>query len=394
MTAPLEDLITPLTREQVQEKIYDTLATLGVRTTSWKPGAVARAIITACSIVLASFTKLTAAIARSGFLEYAEGAWLAVVAKQVFDVDKRLATFASGEVTLSNGGGGIYTIGPYDLIVSNADTGAQYRNTTGFTLGAMASTTIPIVAVEAGAGSSSAAGSITEFVTPLLEVTATNAVAVIGLDDESDPELRSRCWEKLGSLSPFGPWDAYSYAARSARRMDGSAVAVSRVRVTKDGFGHVTVYTATPTGTVTGSVGDLSTDLGAVDDAVQKRAAPLAMTATTVSASAVVVAISVRLWVLNTSKLSRAQIEATVSSRLQTFFRSQPIGGHVVGGDPGKLFHDALVSVIGGALPEIIHVQVDTPAADTTLTIGQVATLGTVTYVAVTLVAPSGVEAS
>lgn len=390
MTAPIEDLITPLTRAEVETKIYDTLAALGTRTTSWKPGGVARAIITAVSIVLAAFSTLQAAIARSGFLELAEGAWLAVVAKLVYGVDKRYATFASGELTLTNAGGGVWPMGANDLIVRNPDTGAEYRNTTSFVLGSMATLTIPISAIEAGSYSSSAPGTIVEMTTPLIQVSVTNESAVIGLDDETDPELRTRCYERMGAQSPFGPWDSYAYAAKNAKRLDGAAVSINRCRVVKDGYGTVTVYCATPSGETLGSIGDLTTDLGAADEAIQRFAAPLTVTAVTATAAPVDVDVAVRLWVYNWTKLTRDQIEDAVTSRVLSFFQAQPIGGHIVNGEPGKLFRDALTTTIGSALPEIFHVVLDSPSADVEIEPHEVAQLGDLNFVTVTLVAPSG----
>ena len=106
----------------------------------------------------------------------------------------------------------------------NPTTNKAYRNTGSVSLGAMATLTIPIRAVEAGSTSTSTAGTITAFETPVLGVTVSNAVEVVGRDEELDPALRARCSEKLGSLSPFGPWDAYTYAARNATRADGTLV--------------------------------------------------------------------------------------------------------------------------------------------------------------------------
>lgn len=389
MTAPIEDLITPVTRAQVEEKIYQTLATLGVHTTSWKPGAVARAIITATSIVLSAFSTLQANIARSGFLEYAEGAWLAVLAKLVYGVDKRYATFASGQVTLTNAGGGSWPMGAYDLAVRNPETGAEYRNTTSFNLLGGATLIVPISAVEAGAASSSPPDTITEMVTPLLQVTVRNDEAVIGLDDETDPELRARCYERMGALSPMGPWDAYAYAAKNAKRADGSAVAVNRTRLIKDGYGNVTVYCATPSGPTSGTIGDLSTDLGAADEAIQRWAAPLAVTAITASAVGLAVAVDAEVWVYNWTKLDRDQIEDAIEARVLAFFQSQPIGGQVINGETGKLFRDALSTAIGSALPEIFHVVLNAPAADVDVAPNQIAQLGAIAL-AITLVAPSG----
>jgi hypothetical protein len=145
---------------------------------------------------------------------------------------------------------------------------------------------------------------------------------------------------------------------------------------------------ATATGAVSGTASDLTTDLGAVDDALQKRAAPLAVTATAASATPVPVAISYKVWLYNTSGLSPAQIKAAIAARLVAFMSGQPIGGNVIG-LAGKVFLDAIRTVIGAALPQIFHVEIVLPAADVGLTIGQVPVLGAVTAVAVTQVPPS-----
>lgn len=385
----LAQLTTPLTRAEVEGKIYDVLAAVGTNTTSWKPGAVVRTMISACSIILSAFSELTALIARGGYLELASGAWLTLVAWYVYAVERQFATYAAGEVTLVNAGGGIYLLDPGDLVVANPDTGKQYRNVEPISLSALATLTVAVVALEAGSSSTSAPHTVVTFITPLLGVTVDNAVSIVGSDDEEDPALRARCSEKLGSLSPMGPWDAYSYAARNATRLDGAVIGVTRVRTVKDGFGNVTTYVATATGEVSGTVDDLDTDLGCVDDAIQKKAAPLAIAAWVVSATPVAIPVSYRVWMYNTSGLTEAEIAETIALRLVEFMSGQPIGGNIVGADPGKVFVDAIRTAIGASLPQIFHVVVEVPAADVVLTISQVPTLGTVTPLAITQVPPS-----
>jgi phage-related baseplate assembly protein len=338
--------------------------------------------------VLAAFTELTARIARSGFLELAEGDWLRLVAKHVYNVDAIEATFAEGTVLLTNAGGGIYDLDENDLIVADPSTGKTYRNTSSFHLGANSSVAVPVAAIEAGSASSSAAGELTQLVTPLLGVTVANATALVGLDAEDDTALRARCAEKLGALSPNGPWDAYSYAARNARRADGTPVPVTRVRTVKDGYGVVSTYLATASGAVSGTVGNLNTDLGAVDDAIQRNAVPLAVTANTYSATPTVIAIAYRLWMYNTSALTEALIKSAIERRLQSFMASQPIGGNVISPNPGKVFLDALRTVIGSAVPQIFHVELDAPLTDVELDVSGVPVLGTVTAGAINQVAP------
>lgn len=388
-TFTLDELITPLTSDQVRLSIYRVMAAVGVNTTSWKPGAVVRTMISATSIVMAGLSQLTANVARSGFLELSTGQWLTLVARYVYNVERITATFASGVVTMTNSGGGVYILDPGDLIVGNATTGKTFRNTQAITIGALSSLDIVVEAVEVGSGSTSSPGAITTLETPLLGVTCTNALAIVGEDDELDAALRLRCSEKLGSLSPFGPPDAYAYAARNATRLDGSNVGVTRVRVTKDGYGNVATYVASATGVVTGAASDPTTDLGSVDYAIQHNAAPLAVTAYTRSAEAVVIPVTYTAFMYNNSGLSEQQIKDLISAKLVLFIASQAIGGNVVGGDPGKIFQDAIRTAIGSTLPQIFHVVVTAPAADTVLAVNQVAVLGTVTATSITQSPPT-----
>jgi hypothetical protein len=387
-TFSLDDLTTPVTRAEVETSIYDVLAVLGVNTTSWKPGAVVRTMIVAVSIVLAAFSTLQAKIARSGFLELSSDDWLTLVARYVYGVERLEATFATGSITLNNLGGGVYSGDPDDLIFSNPVTGKTYRNTEAFALAALGTVTLAIRATEAGASSTSAPSTITVMQTTLLDVTCSNALAVVGRDAESDPSLRLRCSEKLGALSPFGPWDAYASAVRNATRPDGTFLGVTRFRIDKDGAGNVFVYIATDSGEVGGTVGDLSTDLGIADEAIQQFAAPLAVTANTLTATAVTIAPTYEAWMYNTSGNTPTQVQALIATRLSEFMSSQPIGGNVISPAAGKVFVDAIKTAIGSTLPEIFHVAVTVPSGDVTLALTEVPVLGTPVCIAVHQIPP------
>jgi hypothetical protein len=378
MTISFEALITSLSRQEVEASVYQVAAAVGVNTTTWKPGAVVRTIIVGVSVVLSAFSELQAKIARSGFLEHSEGDWLTLVAHHVYNVDRIEPTFAEGEVTLTNTAGGVFNLDVDDLVVSNPDTGKTYRNTEAFSLGALATITIPIKATESGSASTSIPDSITVLETTLLGVTVTNAIAVVGRDAELDPDVRTRCYEKLGALSPMGPWDAYASAARNARRADGTPVGVTRVRQHKDGAGGVTTWIATATGTVLGDPDDPDTDLGVVNEAIQQLAAPLAVTAVVDSASAYVLAITYEVWAYNTSGLTDSQLRDLVAAKLSPFTSAQPIGGAVIGLDPGKVFRSLIIAAIASARPEIFRVELTLPATDPELDINEVPVLGTV----------------
>ena len=385
------DLITPVTKEEAEASIYDVLGIVGTAVTSWKPFSPVRTMITGVSILLSAFTNLMADLARSGFLEFASGPWLRLVAVHVYGIDESVfdATFASGELTLVNAGGGVYALDPGDLVALNPTTGRTYRNTSAVSLGALATLTIPVTAVEAGADSTAPPGTITELETTLLGVTVSNGAALVGRDEMSDPEIRTLCYERLGALSPFGPWDAYTYAARTAVRSDGTLVGVTRVRTLRDGNGATTTIVATATGAVTGDANDINTDLGAVNDAIQRRAAPLAVTATVGPANPYPVAIEYRAWLYNTQGLRTSDVEALIATRLAEFASTQPIGGNVISGGTGFVYRSALAAAIASAVaPDIFRVELVSPPDDVELISYDVFTLASVTAIAIVQVAP------
>jgi phage-related baseplate assembly protein len=384
------DLITPVTRAEAQASLYEVYGILGLKTSSWKSGAVVRTMAVAQSVIISALSQLQAKIARLGFLELSEGVWLDAVAHFVYGIDRIPATFATGVLTLVNGGGGEYEVDPDDLIFTNPATKFTYRNTEHILLGpGVTLTNVAIRASVAGSGSTSEAGAITELTTTLLNVTCTNPADVIGRDEETDPQLRTRCAESLGALSPFGPWDAYSSAVRNAKRPDSSSLGIVRIRPVKDGYGNVTVYVATATGEVLGDVDDPASDLGIASDAVARWAEPLAVNASVVSADPVVIAVTYEAWMYNTSGRSNTQVADEIQSRLSAFMAAQPIGGNKIDTNPGRVYHDAIRSAIAAAFPGFIfHVVVTTPAADVELDANEVAVSGVPTVTAIHQIAP------
>lgn len=373
----LDELTTPLTTDEVKAKIYTALAAYGVNTTTWKPGGVVRTVIASVSIIGSAFSKLQATIAKQGFLELAEGDWLELKARYDYDVEKDKGSFATGYVVLDNNGGGVYSGGPGDLIVTNPTTGKSYTNTASYSLGAMATITVPVQALEIGSASSSAANTIVAFETSLLGVDVTNPLALVGTDAESDPSLRAKAREKTAAASPNGPSDAYSYFAKAAKRADGSPVGVTRVRPVPDGYGNVDLYVANASGLITGDAGDVSTDLGVISDAIQRRVEPLAVNATVISATPHEIDVTYELWVRDVSSLTDIDIAQRVFDALKSYLADVPIGGIVLSPDPGKVFKSALETIIGSAIPNaIVKVVVTSPAGDVTLDIDEAPALG------------------
>lgn len=385
----LAQLTTPLTRQEVQASIYAVLARVGVNTSSWKSGAVVRTMIVGVASVSAAFSALIARVARLGFLSLSEGEWLDLVAWHVYGVERDQATFATGEVIFTNAGGGVFDLDAGDVVIENASTKAAFRTTAAVHIGAgpFTSAPVPVIAVEAGAASSSEPGAL-HLVTTLPGVTATNAAAIVGVDRELDPQLIAKSQEMLGSLSPMGPWDAYTFAARQAKRAsDSSPIGVTRVRLDKDGYGHVDVYVAKVGGTIEGDADDPSTDLGAIAQAIYKNAEPQGITARVHAATPHTVSVTCEVWLYNTSGRTEVQIKTAIQAAVASLCNALPVGGividpRVIGGPPptGRIYLDALRSAIASALPGVIvHVEISSPASDIELTLDEVPIGGTVT---------------
>lgn len=372
MTYSLAELTTALTADEVEAALYAAIEARGAKTTAWKPGAVVRTIIAGVSIVLAAFSSLIAAVSAGGFLDLATASWLTLLAQYVFGVERITATFATGDVTLTNASGTPYSGGADNLIVQNSTTEATYRSTGAWSVAAGSTADVEVKAVEAGADGTSPATDIDTLVTTLSGVTVSNASAIVGTDEESDAALRTRCLERTGPLSPNGPSDAYGYVARNAVDGDGDSIGVTRVATQAVGDGSVNIWIATATGAVSpGGVAYVAAD-------IYEQAEPLAVEAVIASASAVTIPVTYELWIYTSAGLTTTEIEDLVEAALISLFSNTPIGAHLIGTDR-KIYQNDIIGTIDAVRSEIFRVTVSAPSGDTTILINEVPALGTVT---------------
>lgn len=380
MTATLAQLTTPLTVDEASAVIYSAIGVRGTDATTWKAGSPVRTIIAGLSIIVAAFSSLVSLIARSGFLALSTGAWLELVAFYVYGVTKDQGSFATGTVRFVNGGVGVYgSIAIGALVVKNNTTGKTYRNTAVVSIGSGATVAAAMQADEIGSASTSAATTIATMVSALAGVTCSNPAALVGSDAEDDATLRLRCAEKLGSLSPNGAPDAYAYVARSSKRLDGSAIGVTRVRTIPDGLGGLDLYVATATGGVTGTVGNTSTDLGKIDDDVQTQTVPRGITCRSHTAGTVSIAPTYELWIPESYAGTDAQAQALVAAALLAFVSTRPIGGDVISPASGFVYKVALEDVIGSAVSGAVKRSLTVPAGDTAIGATAAPVLGAIT---------------
>jgi hypothetical protein len=374
MTVSLATLLVQETKEAIYGTALSIASAIGLPVSSWQAGDPTRSLYHVEATTLETLEAVVVGYIQSGFLDYAEGDWLKILADQVYGVTVEEATAATTDVVLTNSGGGVYTIDAGDLTFKNSTTDKTYRNTTGGTLNAGSTLTVTVVADEVGSDSSAAATEIDALVTTLLGVTCSNAAAAIGTDEQDDAVTRVQCRERLGRLSPNGPKEAYNDVARDSS-LTGTT-AITRVRTYGDSTtGTVTVYLAGPSGAV------VEADRALVELAILEWATPICITPSVLSCTNVTVAVTYSMSLYKRSNVTAAEAAEVVETALEAAFAAQPIGGDILPpAVTGKLYQSLILSTIRSAFPDdAFNVTVSAPAGDTALTNGQVAVLGTVT---------------
>lgn len=375
--ASLKDLISSVTTGQIKASIYNVLTGLGLTPSQWRPGDPEAAINYAASETFGVFwnTWVRPAI-RSGWLDYAEGRHLWARAKQNYGVDYIPAQFATGTWT------GTCTnpaqLGPHDpgdLVFAHNVTGKVYRNTETvlFTLGVPLD--VAIQADEVGTGSDAAPGTI-ELQAVVIGLTGTNATSVLGVDDEREPDLRSRCRLKLGALSPNGSRSAYEYVALTPtdpRGLWNHGVTITRAKVSANSeTAEVSVLLKGPEGAVDPA------DVAKVDEAIQFHVVPVGNTCTVDSAVGVTIPVTYTVYV--PTGLTSGEVQTLVGDALADLFRDIEIGGTVLPSGPtGFVFKNVVEATILKAVPGALQVEVTAPAADVELAANECAVLGTIT---------------
>lgn len=318
-----------------------------------------------------SLVSLTWAVALAKSTGKTE--WLKLKAWEDFGVETVEATYASsnaGEgVTLKNTKGGYFPIeGVGDITFKSTATGKTYHSTTLGTLSAGATVTFEFIADEPGASSSVGVNEIDQLVTTMQGVEIVSSSRAIGVDEQSPDSIAEQCRASLGALSPNGPPDAYEYVCRNSKLTGVTDISRARASGDNDTFDAV-VYVASPTG----SVGSVS--VAAAQAACDKWATPLCVTATVLSAAAVVVPVQYTASALD--GLS-SNFVTDSEGELGLLFSSPtdaPIGGRIARSAIIAAIHKALVA--GGAVG--VAVNLTLPPTDVVLSAGQVASLGAVT---------------
>ena len=369
----LANLLVAKSRAYFYEAALSISNLIGLPVTSWQAGDPSRALFHAYAEAEEARDVLDAGYISSGFLDYAKGEWLRQHAAQQFGVLVPPATYASGNVVLSNPGGYTTTLDAGDLTFKNSTTGKTYHSTSGGLLASGPGTTLTVSfeADEPGSDSSAAAGEIDEMVTPLGSVTCTNPIAAIGVDEQSEDTTRAMCRARRGRATPNGPRDAYTDVALDPVLTGTSAITRAR-SFRSSAQGDVTVYLAGPSGAVAPA------DVLLVEEAILSNATPLCVTPLVLSCTAVVTPVSYSVWVYKRANLSPAEFRELAETVLEKLFAALPIGGDIIAPAlTGKVYLSLLAAAIRSVSDDVFRV--DMTGSDTVLTNAQVAALGVVT---------------
>jgi phage-related baseplate assembly protein len=335
-------------------------------------------------VIVELATDINTDAIRGGLLDYAEDAWLELLALNLFGVPKIKLTFATTNVRFTNTQAGSYNFADGEMVVSN---GFVTYSASAFALSPAGSdgdtATVSVTCTVAGSSGSTAANTITSIVTQYDGVTVTNPAAVFGTDEETDEQLRERCRLSRSALSNAGPVAAIEFVARSATRTDGSAIGITRAQVVENSpsMGDVAVYLADADGEVD------SDDVDRIDDLLRTLVVPTGVNfIDTYAATTVVVAVTHTSRYKASVGFSQSELATMVEAALAEMFASHPIGGYVETGPNGVMYRRELEATIACIQGEesterpIKSATVSLPAGDVTLTPGQVAVLGVVTH--------------
>lgn len=252
MAVSLSDLVAAPTVDAARALLLQYLTEAGFPATSWQVGSFPRRFVEAMSRAYVDVLTLVNAITKGGFLDYATGDWLTLLASNVYSIDRWGAVFAQGDATLADVGG----IGPVDVapnqLWARSLSGKRFRNITSGSLPFGGTLTLSWEAESPGIAYNAPAGTLTQLVTSLPGVGISNAgdpttgewLTQIGTDAEADDPLRVRCkarWPGLGGGATDLVYEAWARAA-------SPQVTKVKVRGNDPADGKVTIVIAGATG--------------------------------------------------------------------------------------------------------------------------------------------------
>ena len=203
----LSDLLVAPSVDTARALLFKWLSLGGLPTTAWQPFSVGRRFSEAFSALYADAMSVVVTIAAGGYLDTATGGWLTLLAHGVYSLDRNPSVFAQGTATLTDAAGaGPYGIAPGGVWVAS-QSGKRFTNVGGGTLPKGGTLSLTWQAESPGASYNVPVSTLSTLITSLPGVTISNPgtggvwLTQLGVDEESDDALRTRCrarWPGLG----------------------------------------------------------------------------------------------------------------------------------------------------------------------------------------------------
>ena len=330
----LADLMESKTAAKVQAEMEAYAKAKGLPVPSWDENTVPKIFIAAFANIFEDFYALRKAVAAMGFLDWASGDGLTLLAYNLYGLTRTPAEFAEGTIILADSGSGPYTIAENQLWIES-ESGFRFNNTTGGTLVKDGVLSLSFKAEESGVDANSVGtdNAWNWIGNPLAGVTISNPeveadsgawLTTQGREVESDDSLRERCrdrWPSMGLGMTAAAWEYHAAAASAS---------VTRVRVVSNP-GGVPGLTGV---LIAGTDGELSAEVVAEVDAVLQPKKTLTTTLEVSSAVNRVITVTGTLYVDanyvdEVEKYVYGDEEEDIESVLKGYQRTIDIGGKV-----------------------------------------------------------------
>jgi hypothetical protein len=184
----------------------------------FESGAVGRTILEVNAQTISNWTGAISNVAAGGFTLLAMGAWLTLLAQQIYNLQRKLALPTLGLIQCTDAGGqGPWTLTPGATIFVS-ESGNQYTPLVQATLPQSKSVCVPVTSVNAGAIYNDEVGTITTLSTSLPGVTLSNN---FGLQLGAVPWQASTAYDVGYLVRPQTP-NGFIYFATSGSGTSGS----------------------------------------------------------------------------------------------------------------------------------------------------------------------------
>lgn len=372
---PIKELLADLTFDDLFDTFLDVAKKWRLPVDAWQTGEPARGLL---SIVSDKFTEWwndrVAPPLRSSFFDYAEGAWLRARAYSERGVLAQDETQAEGPVPIENRGVDFFPFKPGDVRIKNLN-GYVYVNVSTATLppwsgaGPYPTAVLTFRAETPGSEASTPIEGFEPYPTPAVSggvdiyagdgtggtgPSATNTLPLVGLDAETDEQIKERARIAPGVFplegdavtGPPTTRNAYEAIALDKRRnklSTGAPVNISRVKVVTEPGGVVRVFLASPSGAASGDVVTPDTDVFVVNASIQTWAVPPGITCYVSSADARIVTGTFVLTVNRRRNVTAAEAIAAAKEAVIKYLGTIPIGGvKLLDGGPGYVLRGEL----------------------------------------------------